>query len=389
MLGAVGAPARADQAAALMPLNTLALFDTAAPTMIVGRAVTGLGPNQTLRGIDVRPADAHLYGVAVATGSDDASVVTTYRIDPATGAATQVGSSVALIDGAADIPTGVDYNPVLDQMRYVTPVGSRVSAAAYDNNRAGATTTTLFAINRPASRLARLNEDGTTGSGGALVDIGPLGVGLDPDADAGFDITPAGTAFAAMTRNSDGMTRLYAVDLTTGAATSVGTVGTGTSEVRSLTILPPPPPDADGDGTPDTADACRTRAGSAAWRGCPTFQVGTPRRDVLTGTVLADRLFGLGGNDVLAGAGGGDLLDGGSGNDRLFGGRGNDRLVGRSGRDLLDGGAGRDVFLAGDGDDVVRSRDGLREILRCGAGRDIAIADRRDLAVACERVVRR
>ncbi len=71
---------------------------------------------------------------------------------------------------------------------------------------------------------------------------------------------------------------------------------------------------------------------------------GTARNDVICGLTGNDRLIGLGGNDILIGGSGNDILIGGSGNDILIGGSGNDRLYAKDGkRDVLDGGAGRDL----------------------------------------------
>jgi Ca2+-binding RTX toxin-like protein len=53
----------------------------------------------------------------------------------------------------------------------------------------------------------------------------------------------------------------------------------------------------------------------------------------ITGTSVADQLFGLGGNDELFGLGGNDVLDGGTGDDVLLGGLGADTLIGGDGRD--------------------------------------------------------
>jgi Ca2+-binding RTX toxin-like protein len=100
---------------------------------------------------------------------------------------------------------------------------------------------------------------------------------------------------------------------------------------------------------------------------------------VLRGTPYADRLLGLGGDDRLMGAAGNDLLVGGRGRDRLVGGPGADQLVGGPGRDTSDGGAGADVL---------RMRDGVRDVVRCGAGRDRATVDRGDVVQGCEVVQR-
>ncbi len=70
---------------------------------------------------------------------------------------------------------------------------------------------------------------------------------------------------------------------------------------------------------------------------------GTPGRDVICGFGRNDRIRGLGGNDVLIGGPGNDVLVGGSGRDRLLGGGGRDTLLARDGaRDNVNGGAGRD-----------------------------------------------
>jgi Ca2+-binding RTX toxin-like protein len=94
----------------------------------------------------------------------------------------------------------------------------------------------------------------------------------------------------------------------------------------------------------------------------------------------AATISGTGGPDVLQGTSGKDSMYGKRGNDRLFGLRGNDRLNGGPGRDVLDGGGGADRLLA---------RDGTRDTVRCGAGRDLAVVDLRDAASrSCESILR-
>jgi Tol biopolymer transport system component len=122
---------------------------------------------------------------------------------------------------------------------------------------------------------------------------------------------------------------------------------------------------------------------------CANLQTGTNGADTLTGTFAGDRLRGLGGNDVLNGEAGNDCLEGGAGNDRLNGGAGNDRLLGGGGRDVLIGGPGRNAYVAGPGNDRVNARNGRRELINCGTGRDTARVDRRDRVRGCERVRRR
>jgi dipeptidyl aminopeptidase/acylaminoacyl peptidase len=76
---------------------------------------------------------------------------------------------------------------------------------------------------------------------------------------------------------------------------------------------------------------------------------GTARNDVLRGTPFRDFLSGLGGDDYLRGS---------------------------SGPDRLAGGPGRDVLNGDWGADTIEARDGQRDIVRGGHGRDSARVDR-------------
>jgi hypothetical protein len=73
--------------------------------------------------------------------------------------------------------------------------------------------------------------------------------------------------------------------------------------------------------------------------------------------------------NVLGSTGGGVLVGSASAN----------RLEGGAGNDDIDGGPGADVLLGFGGDDVLRSADRRRDSrLDCGAGLDLAFADRQD-----------
>jgi WD40-like Beta Propeller Repeat/RTX calcium-binding nonapeptide repeat (4 copies) len=135
---------------------------------------------------------------------------------------------------------------------------------------------------------------------------------------------------------------------------------------------------------------------------------GTPRNDVLTGSVWADYVLAIGGRDTIttlygrdviaAGAGDDTILAGDStdyirgedGNDRIFGQGGGDHISGGNGNDRIVGGSGPDVIGGGAGNDVILVRDGTVDIVTCGLGRDTVYADRRDEVPArCEAVYRR
>jgi Ca2+-binding RTX toxin-like protein len=122
--------------------------------------------------------------------------------------------------------------------------------------------------------------------------------------------------------------------------------------------------------------------------GCLAAILGTEAADQLTGGDAGEVVLGFGGGDRIAGGGGHDCLIGGGGRDVLRGEAGSDRLSGGAGNDTLVGGPGRNAYDAGAGRDVVDARNGTREVVRCGAGRDRARVDRRDRVRGCERVSR-
>ncbi|OWJ65403.1 calcium-binding protein [Inquilinus limosus] len=116
---------------------------------------------------------------------------------------------------------------------------------------------------------------------------------------------------------------------------------------------------------------------------------GSDLNDVLTGSAVANSIWGDLGNDVISGMGGNDTLTGDSGDDTLRGGDGNDllsgldqndtlsgetgadQLGGGDGNDGLDGGIGNDQLDGGNGDDVLRGGAGADDIFG-GSGSDTA-----------------
>jgi hypothetical protein len=123
-------------------------------------------------------------------------------------------------------------------------------------------------------------------------------------------------------------------------------------------------------------------------RGCKAALLGTNRPDRLTGDGAGEVIVGFGARDRLRGRGGHDCLIGGKGGDRLDGEEGNDRLTGGTGGDVLVDRRGFNAFDAGRGNDFVNARNGVREPVLCGRGRDRARVDRRDRVRSCERLSR-
>ena len=248
---------------ALDTANHLLTFDSATPGTATSVAITGFGAGQRIADIDVRPATGELYALSIqdTAGLDTGRI---YKIDPATGVATQVGStpfSSGLADGAS---YGLDFNPAADRLRvvnsaneslrvnpdtgalaatdasltYRAPATGPVIDVAYDRNGSDATTTTLFGIDSGSDRLVRIGGVNGTPSpnAGAVAAIGTLGIG-DVVGVGGFDIeNHTGTAYAALQVGAT--TKLYTVNLATGAATLVNTVGAGAA-ITGLTVALP------------------------------------------------------------------------------------------------------------------------------------------------------
>ncbi len=233
--------------------NSIVSFDAQTPgTLTSNVALTGLAAGETLIGIDFRPATGVIYSVAISATTS--RVVT---VNPVSGAVTGVGTGFTPL--LATTPFyGLDFNPVPDRIRVVNGAGlsirlnpndgtlagtdtslsyavgdpgagtpPQVTQVAYSNNVAGTTTTTLYGIDFATDVLVRVGGvDGTPSPNtGVLTTIGSLGV-VTATAAGGFDIQPgSGTGFAVLRVGAS--SNLYSVNLGSGAATLVGTVGGG------------------------------------------------------------------------------------------------------------------------------------------------------------------
>ena len=106
-------------------------------------------------------------------------------------------------------------------------------------------------------------------------------------------------------------------------------------------------------------------------------RIGTDGPDTLRGTRGSDQLLGMGGSDWINGRPGDDVILGGRGGDTLIDGPLREFAV-----DTLEGGAGND-------DLVIFNVPVARDIASCGAGRDVAFVDRKDIVSGdCERIFR-
>ena len=234
--------------------NTLVSFKSEQPDNTTSITVTGL--DGTLLGIDTRPANGMLYGI-----TENDSI---YTISVETGVATFVSSLDTPFNATAI--SGFDFNPVADRLRLVgnndqdfrinvdtgavTVDGDlayasddenfgddpSVTAVAYTNSFAGTTSTTLYDIDESQEILALQDPP----NDGVLRKVGNLGI--DFAETGGFEIESTSAGNNAGFAVSDGA--LYSIDLSSGAATLLGNIGSDSNSdgsdraFRGLSIRP-------------------------------------------------------------------------------------------------------------------------------------------------------
>lgn len=241
------AAASAMPAVGLTGDKTLVMFDTETRAVSGKMDVEGV---DRLHGIDVRPADGMIYGVAA-----DGAIVT---IDATTGKATEKSKlSEMLPDGVDAI---VDFNPAADRLRLMGTDGTNlrvnvddgkvtkdgnlafeagdmhegekpaIVAAAYTNSHGKPEKTAMYDID--ATIVALIQQ--TKPNDGVLKAVGKLGIeGADSYA---FDIHS--TADLKNTAVLAAGTTLYTVDLESGKATELGALEGIEGTLRDIAILP-------------------------------------------------------------------------------------------------------------------------------------------------------
>ncbi len=209
----------------------------------------GLEPGDRLVGMDFRVARGALYALS-ASGR-------LYTLDTTTARLSRVGSGAPVaLQGQR---FGIDFNPVADRVRVASDSGQnlrlhpdtgvvaatdpalqlpaprpgaapvRVAGAGYTYNKRDDKLTTNYAIDIANGwLLTQGSREGVqpvvSPNTGTLSVVGELGTGALEDAS--LDIADTHNAALAALRSA-GRTRLYAVDLDTGRATLLGTVGDG------------------------------------------------------------------------------------------------------------------------------------------------------------------
>jgi hypothetical protein len=208
--------------------NQLVIFNPDQPSTVIKKTISGLQVDEAIVGIDMRPATGQLYALGTSSRL--------YVLNMASGAAAAVSMS-AFTPALSGQAFGFDFNPTVDRIRIISNSGQNlrahpttgavvstdvslnpgsptVSAAAYTNNFAGATTTTLYDIDHATDQLYIQNPP----NNGTLVPVGALGVNID-DVN-GFDIgSTSGRAMGIFSSGSQ--TKLYWINLSTGNANLV------------------------------------------------------------------------------------------------------------------------------------------------------------------------
>jgi len=231
--------------------NRIVSFNSASPSRLcTSTTTTGLQPNERLLDIDTRPSDGQLY----ALGNSGR----VYTINPTTGAATVRSTINGTLNG---VEFGFQFNPIADQARVVsdtgqnirinvdtgvtatdtslTPAGFTVPALAYSNGFAGTTSILAYVLDSQGDQLLSLGAQSGSAGNGDLAIIGSLGVG-DIGSVTALEINGVNNqALAAVNVGGAATSLLTQVNLTSGTATTLGTIG-GSEVIRGLAVTSVP-----------------------------------------------------------------------------------------------------------------------------------------------------
>ncbi len=251
--------------------NQLISFDTGLPDVVRTLVpLSGIAAGQTVAGLDFRPATGELYAIGYNQTSGEARL---YTINQNTGAATPVGMGNAMLQPNMGAIT-FDFNPVVDRIRVMGSNGANyrmhpttgtvvatdamlnyaatdpnagvmpmIATGAYTNSFAGTTSTTLYNYDAGLNVLTTQipPNDGTQNT------IGPSGISVNtmPMPMLDLDIFYAfadgsNTAYLCAATESNPNSRLFRIDLATGAASPIGFIGLGIP-VRCMAIVPDVP----------------------------------------------------------------------------------------------------------------------------------------------------
>ena len=260
-LSVVGAhTANAARIFGLTTSNEIKVFDSGSPMSITSSgAVTGLNAGDTLVALDYQPASGNvlllgsqgsIYKLNSLSGFSFAATLLNVLDPIVPGADFAFDFNPAFMAGAfARIISNENDNRVINGStgQYLAPVEKtdvfyaagdanegadpNIVGIAYDNNVPGAVSTQQYGIDATLGVLTTVANNA-----GTLATVGSLGIGGPLSSELGFDIAASGEAFASI--NSD----LYRIDLASGAASVIGSIG-GAATIRDITAVPQPVPD--------------------------------------------------------------------------------------------------------------------------------------------------
>ncbi|MBL7782965.1 MAG: DUF4394 domain-containing protein [Saprospiraceae bacterium] len=242
---------------ALSSTGNLISFDSDLPGVI--RSVTpvsGVATGQVLAGMDFRPATGELYALGYNNMNGEARL---YTIHTMTGVATAVGSAPVMLEAGMN-KIGFDFNPTVDRIRVtgsnnanyrLHPVTGAVAATdldlafaatdlhaaanpsigavAYTNSYIGAATTVLYNYDDSLNVLTTQIPP----NNGVLNTVGNSGIVLNlleqsADLDIFFDTTThTNQAFLSANIAGFSIDQWYRLDLASGNATLIGSIGLG------------------------------------------------------------------------------------------------------------------------------------------------------------------
>lgn len=220
-------------------------YNAKAPgTVETSVTINGLPSGDRLLSIDFRPATMQLYGLSAGSRL--------YVINLTNGNATPIGAT-AFTPAISSTLANIDFNPTVDRIRLVAANGQNlrlhpetgavvatdgninggvtpaITSIAYTNSRAGVTTTDLYDIDSSQKKLYKQNPP----NDGTLAEVGKLGISVV--GKGGFDISPDNMVSLA-TFIQTGKTRLYTINLNTGAAQYINEIAANLVDIAIPTL---------------------------------------------------------------------------------------------------------------------------------------------------------
>lgn len=246
--------------------TVLASFNAATPGTITSTvSITGITAGQTIEGLDFRPNTGQLYAFGYNSAGNMYQV---YTINRTSGVATAINTATTIALGNG--PIGFDFNPTVDRIRVVSANGGnfrlhpatgliaatdgtlsyvsgdpnaaaspKIVTAGYTNSYIGAATTSLYNYDNNLNVVTLQNPP----NNGSLTTVGASGISSNTttpmvDMDIFYD-NMTSTNKAYLLANSAGSAttdQLYALNVSTGAATLIGAIG-ATNPVSNIAVF--------------------------------------------------------------------------------------------------------------------------------------------------------